>query len=100
MITPLRPGRRRIRLFRRCSLRSLGSATLSITANIFALLLRFLQHVLQDAMDDQVRIAANSRREVGVSSSCKCEMSGILLGIPRLLQRAEHQETQDALFRL
>ena len=54
---------------------------------------KVVQNVLQDAMDDQVRIAANRRREVGVSSSCKCEMSRILLGIPRLLQRAEHQET-------
>ena len=49
-------------------------------------------------MDDQVGIAADGRSEVGVGGGGEGEVSAIFFGVAGLLERAQHQETQDAFF--
>ena len=54
----------------------------------------------QHPVNDQVRIAANRRREMRVSLGREREMPRVLLAISRLPQRTQHQVIQDALLGL
>src|SRR4029077_3917628 len=58
------------------------------------------QGPLEDAMDDQVRIAANGRGEMGVLIKGQREMPQWFVSVARLLERTQHQVRQDSLFRL
>ncbi len=51
----------------------------------------------QQAMDDEIRIAPDGRREVRVARSRKPEVPEVLRRVSRLLHRLEHQE-RDGLF--
>ena len=55
---------------------------------------------LGDAVHDEVGIAADGRSEVGVGGRGQCEVAFVDLGVARLRERAQHEITQDALFRL
>src|SRR5579864_8734135 len=59
-----------------------------------------MQHGFQDAVNDQVGIAANGRGEMGVGRGSQGEVAFVLLRVARLLQRAQHQVRKDALLRL
>src|SRR5271167_2131425 len=52
----------------------------------------------QNAMDDEVGIAANGRSEVGVLIEAEGEVAERVGGVTRLLQGAKHQVGEDALF--
>ena len=66
---------------------------------VFFALRRIAQHVFQDAMHDEVGIAPDGRSEVRVNRCGQREVAFVDLGVARLLQRAQHQVRQDALFR-
>ena len=55
---------------------------------------------LQDAVHDQVGIAADGRGEVGVARRGQREVALVLLAVSGLLERAQHQVAEDALFGL
>ena len=59
-----------------------------------------VEHARQQPVHDQVRIAADGRREVRVGVRGQREMADVLGAVARLLQRAQHQVAQDALLRL
>src|SRR5271170_1210873 len=59
----------------------------------------FPQYVLQDAMHDQVGIAADWRREVRVTGCGQREVAQVFFRVARLLKRPQHQVAQDALLR-
>ncbi len=61
---------------------------------------RFEQHRFQNSMDYQVGIAADGRGEMRVTWCRQREVAEIFFRVARLLERAQHQVTQDALFRL
>ena len=67
---------------------------------VFVVLRGVAQHLLQDSVHDQIRIAANRRCEVRVRWRGQREVAFVLLRVARLLQRAQHQVRQDALLRL
>ncbi len=52
----------------------------------------------QDAMHDEVGIAADGRREMGVFLDGESEVPQCVGGVARLLERAQHQVGKDALF--
>ena len=51
-------------------------------------------------MNNQIRVAANGRSEVGVGGRSQRKVANIRLRIARLHQRAQHQIAQNPLFRL
>jgi hypothetical protein len=51
-------------------------------------------------MHDQVGIAADRRGEVRVTGSCQREVAHVLFRVAGLLERTQHQITEDAFFRL
>ena len=59
-----------------------------------------IERPLQHAMHDQVRIAANRRREMRVLIEGQREMSERVGGVARLLERTQHQVGDDALLGL
>src|SRR5271170_3336970 len=59
----------------------------------------FPQYVLQDAMHDQVGIAADWRREVRVTGCGQREVAQVFFRVARLLKRPQHQVAEDALLR-
>ena len=54
----------------------------------------------QRAMDDQIRIAADRRREVRVALRREAEMTEVLGRVARLLHRPQHEERDGLLLRL
>ncbi len=54
----------------------------------------------RDAVHDEVGIAANGRGEMGVGGRGQGEVAFVDLGVSRLGERAQHEVTEDALFRL
>ena len=54
----------------------------------------------RDAVHDEVGIAADGRGEVSVGGRGQGEVALVDLGIARLRERAQHEVTEDALFRL
>src|SRR5450432_228600 len=61
--------------------------------------LRMLESPFQNAMDDQVWVAADWRSEMSVLVEAQREMAQRLRGVTRLLEGAKHQVGDDALFR-
>ena len=61
---------------------------------------RVAQHFFQNAVDDEVGIAADGRGEMRVGWRRQREVAAIFLGVARLLQRAQHQVRQNAFLRL
>ncbi len=59
-----------------------------------------IERPLQHAVDDQIGIAADWRREMRVLVEGQREMPEGLGGVARLLERAQHQEGDDAFLRL
>jgi len=59
-----------------------------------------VERPLQDAVDDEVGIAADRRREVGVSGQTPREMTERIGGVSRLLERPQHQVGDNAFFGL
>src|ERR1700733_10963454 len=55
---------------------------------------------LANAMHDQVRIAPDRRSEMRVARRSQRKMALVDLRVARLLERAQHQVTQDPLLRL
>ncbi len=53
----------------------------------------------QQAVDDQVRVAADGRGEVRVAGAGECEVAFVFLAVAGLLERAQHEEGEDALLR-
>ena len=54
----------------------------------------------QNAVHDQIGIAADGRGEVRVAGGGQREVARVYIAIARLLERAQHQVAQDALLRL
>src|SRR3982751_3295357 len=54
----------------------------------------------EEAVHDQVGIAADGRREVGVRLGGEREVPHVLCAVPRLLERAQHEEAENALLGL
>ncbi len=52
----------------------------------------------QEAVDDEVREAADGRGEVGVAGACESEVADVLFAVARLLERPQHEVGEDALF--
>ena len=55
------------------------------------------QNGAQHAVDDQVRITANRRREMRIRLVCETEMTRVLGTVNRLPQRAQHHRLQQLL---
>ena len=53
-----------------------------------------------DAVDDEVGVAADGRGEVGVAGRGEGEVAFVLLAVAGLLERAQHEVGEDALFGL
>src|SRR2546422_7841338 len=58
------------------------------------------EHGVENAVDDQVRVAADGRGEVRVVRRGEGEVPEVFLRIARLLERAEHEVREDALLGL
>src|SRR6266704_2868405 len=56
------------------------------------------QRPLQNPMDDEVRIAADRRSEMGVFAEAQGEVAERFSGIAGLLERTKHEVREDALF--
>ena len=65
----------------------------------FALGAQVEQGPLQQPVDDQVGVAADGRGEVGVVGGGEGEVAEVFFGVAGLLERAQHQVAEDALFR-
>src|SRR5581483_5705657 len=59
-----------------------------------------VEHCFQNAVNNQIRVAANGRGKVRVGRRCQREMPFVLFRVARLLERAQHQVRKNALFRL
>jgi hypothetical protein len=55
---------------------------------------------LGNAVDDEVRVAADGRREVGVARRRQREVALVLLTVSGLAQRTEHEMGEDTFLRL
>src|SRR5271170_519507 len=53
-----------------------------------------------DAVNDQIGITPDRRGEVGVAGSGEGKMALVLLAVTRLLERAQHEVRENALFGL
>ena len=53
-----------------------------------------------DAVHDEIRIAADRRREMRVGLGRQTEVAEVRRVVPRLLHRPQHQERDRLLFRL
>src|SRR5580658_3306870 len=58
------------------------------------------KHRLGNAVNNQVRIAADGRSEVGVTRRGQGEVAFIFFAVARLAQGTEHEVGEDALLRL
>ena len=58
------------------------------------------QHGAQQPVNHQVGIAADGRGEVRVRLGRQREVAGVVRAVARLLERAQHQVTEDALLGL
>ena len=58
------------------------------------------ENTFEDAVDEQVRIAADGRGEVGIARSGEGEVAIVNFRIARLLERAQHEVADDALLGL
>src|SRR5213594_2283545 len=58
------------------------------------------EHAVENAVDDQVRVAADGRGEVRVVRRGEGEVPEVFLRIARLLERAKHEVREDALLGL
>src|SRR5216684_3592257 len=66
----------------------------------FPLFRRIAQHVFQNPVHDEVRIASDRRCKVRVTGRRQREMPQIFFRIPCLLERPKHQVTENAFLRL
>ncbi len=64
-----------------------------------AALAAFTQNGFEHTMHDQVGIAPDGRGEMRISRRRQSEVALVFLGVTRLLQRAQHEVRQNALFR-
>src|SRR6266496_3679390 len=88
MFAPLRPGRRR-------------SESLLLPAMRGRVPRLFMgQYFFQNPVHYQVRIAPDRRSEMGITRRSQSKVSRVLLRITRLLQRPQHQVSENSLFRL
>ena len=53
---------------------------------------------LDDAVNDEVGVAANGRGEGGIAGGSEGEMAFVLFAVAGLLERAEHEVGEDAFF--
>ena len=92
-------GRSGLRALGRLSplLRAPGKIPTGTSPSLF--LCGISQHFFQNSMHDQVGIAADRRSEVRVTWRRQREVADVLFRVASLLERAQHQVTQDALFR-
>ena len=58
------------------------------------------EDAFEDAVDEQVGIAADGRGEVGVAGGGEGKVAVVDFGIARLLERAQHEVADDALLGL
>ncbi len=56
-----------------------------------------VEQVAQQAVDDEVREAADGRGEVGVAGAGEGEVADVLVAVAGLLERAQHEVGEDAL---
>src|ERR1035441_6438988 len=95
------PGWRDRRLALRPRRRGLAVSDLSRADSdaVFSVFGGIAQHVFQDTVNDEVGIAPDGRSEMRINRSGQREVALVDLGVARLLQGAQHQVRQDALFR-